>query len=270
MRVFLTKPDLQTEAGKQLLELAVRIAADGKIDLSEIKELRGWLRANKDNGAVAAVRYLHDIMARIAADGIIDRDELLELHLALERVIPNAYRTPVIQARKRREAARRERLREKRRLEEKNEKEEHKRIQQEEYARHMRLRHLFAKVAGVTFPNDDGSERQEIIRRCKPGEQLALRPDAYNEYSIFATQVVRRNGEQLGHAPEYLAERIVNEIEDGYNVVGVLTNVTGGTLDKPTRGVNFAVFFVAKDVTDEELQAYANGVLAGRNLTQDG
>ena len=128
----------------------------------------------------------------------------------------------------------------------------------------MRLRHSFAKVAGVTFPNDDGSERQDIIKRCRPGEQLILRHDAYNKYSIFATQVLRANGEQLGHAPEYLAERICGEIEDGYKTVAVLTDVTGGTSDKPTRGVNFAVFFVAQDVTNEELQQYANDVLSSR------
>jgi len=79
-------------------------------------------------------------------------------------------------------------------------------IVEEEYARQNRLRHCFAKVAGVTFPNDDGSERQDIIKHCQPGEQLILRHDAYSDYSVFATQVLRTNGEQLGHAPEYLAE----------------------------------------------------------------
>src|SRR5690348_3869664 len=100
MRVFLTTSELETEAGKQLLELIVRVTTDGKLDLPEIKELRKWLRANKDNDSIAAIGYLHDIMARITADDVIDRDELLELHIALERAIPTAHRTPVIQARK--------------------------------------------------------------------------------------------------------------------------------------------------------------------------
>jgi hypothetical protein len=264
MRVFLTSPELETEAGKQLLELTVRIATDGKLELPEIKELWTWLRANKENQNIAANGYLHDIMARITADGVIDHDELLELHLAIERVIPTAHRAPIFQARKKREAVRHARLQENRRIEKEKEKEERKRIREEEYTRQQRLRFSFAKVAGVTFPNDDGSERQAIIKRCKPGEQVILRHDAYNEYSMFATQVLRTNGEQLGHAPEYLAERIHAEIEDGYNVVGVLTDITGGTWDKPTRGVNFVAFFVAPDVTNEELQQYSNSVLAAR------
>ena len=36
MRVYLTSPELATEAGKQLLELTVRIAADGLIEPAEI------------------------------------------------------------------------------------------------------------------------------------------------------------------------------------------------------------------------------------------
>jgi hypothetical protein len=264
MRVYLTNTELETEVGKQLLELVVRIATDGKLDLPEIKELRGWLLSNKENDSVVAIGYLRGIMDRITADRVIDRDELLELHLAIERVIPTTHRTPILQARKKREAARRERLRELRRIEQEKEKEALDRIRKEEHARLMRLRHTFAKVAGVTYPNDDGSERQDIIKRCKVGEQLTLRHDAYNEYSIFATQVLRANGEQLGHAPEYLAEMICSELEAGYSATGILKDLTGGTWDKPTRGVNFVTFFVAKDVTNEELQQYANGVFAAQ------
>jgi hypothetical protein len=264
MRIFLTSSDLETEAGKRLLDLTVRIAGDGTLELAEIKELWRWLRSNKDNQAIPAIGYLNDIMGRITADAVIDRDELLELHLAIERVIPAAHRTPILQARKKREAARRARMQEIRRIEKEKEKEGLERIREEELRWQRRLRHTFAKVAGVTFPNDDGSERQAIIRRCEPGEWLVLRHDAYNEFSMFATQVLRTNGEQLGHAPEYLAERICEEIEQGYKVLGIVTDVTGGTWDKPTRGVNFAVFFVAADVPGEELKQYANDVLVAR------
>lgn len=45
MRIYLKTPDLESDAGKQLLDLTVRIAMDGKLDLDEIKALRAWLRA---------------------------------------------------------------------------------------------------------------------------------------------------------------------------------------------------------------------------------
>jgi hypothetical protein len=262
MRIALTKPELATIEGQELLSLILRIATDGKLELHEIVELRRCLRAKLDNSeSVSAISYLHDIMTRITSDKVINNDELLELQLAIERVIPSTHRTPILQARKKCEAARRERLKEKRRIEKEKEKallEEQRAV---ELARNMRLRHCFAKIAGVSFPNDDGSERQILIERCIPGEQLLLIHDAYNEHSIFTTKVLRMSGEQLGHAPEYMAEKIVEEIEDGYKATGVVTAVTGGTIDKPTRGVNFAVFFYAKDVTDQELQNYAKVVL---------
>ena len=264
MRVFLTKPELATPAGQELLELSVSVASDGRLDLDEIKQLIRWLRTNRANNHIAAIPYLQDIMRRIAADGVIDREERLELHLAIERVIPTARRALVIQARKKREQARRERLREKQRLEKERELGERKRAREEAATRSRRLRHSYSKVAGVSFPNDDGSERQEIIKSCRRGERLVLRHDAYNEYSMFATQVLRENGEQLGHAPEYLAERICGEIEDGYRVFGILLNVTGGTWTKPTRGVNFAAVYVSPDVSAPELHHYMRALLADR------
>jgi hypothetical protein len=263
MRVYLTNSDLATAEGKRLLELCLQVAIDAKLDLEEIKALRRWLRTNASVSMPAAT-YLRDIMERITADGIVDREEHLELELAVERVIPAAHRTPITQARKKRDADRRERSRERRQIEKEREKEERKRLREEEYTRAMRLRHTFAKVAGVTFPNDDGSERQEIISRCRSSEQLILQHDAYNEYSVFATKVLRTNGEQLGHAPEYLAEKIVDRIEDGYRPIGLLLNVTGGTFDCPTRGVNFVVFFIAPDVSQAELDSYASTVLASQ------
>ena len=141
-------------------------------------------------------------------------------------------------------------------------KEEGKRLREEEYARKMRFRHAYAKVAGVTFPNDDGSERQEIIGRCWVGEGLILRRDTENRFSSDATQVLRASCEQLGHVPEYLAERICHELEAGYKVAGIITDLTGGSWDRPTRGVNFIVFFLAADVIDEEFQQYAKSVVA--------
>jgi len=262
MRVFLTKLELATTVGKELLDLAVRITTDGKLDLVEIKELRGWLRQNIHNQSIAAIAYLHDIMTRITADGVIDRDELLELHVAVERVIPTSLRTPVLQARKKRETSRHDKLRERRRVEKEKEKEAQRTLRAEEYALRMRLRHSFAKVVGVTFPNDDGSERQKILKRCKVGDRLLLEHDPNNEYSSMAIDVLRTNGQQVGHAPEYLAERIISELADGCGAVGVVTSITGGTWTKPTRGLNFAAVFVAKDVSNIDLGEYIDEVLA--------
>ncbi len=265
MRVYLTKSELETVAGQQLLDLAVRIASDGVLDIAEIKMLRDWLRANKDNEYVAAINYLSEIMTRIAADGVIDRDEMMELFLAIERVVPTSQRQPITRARKAREAARRTRIKAARQLQREKEREAREQRRQEEQARRMRLRHAFAKVAGVTFPNRDGSERQEIIKQCKVGETLVFRHDANSRYSTFAMQVLRKNGRQLGHVPEYFAEQMCNELESGNRVIGVIKDLTGGTWEKPIRGVNFLTIFAASDVSLQELEQYVNRIFAEEN-----
>ena len=124
MRVYLTKTDLENPLAKDLLELCLRIAADGQITLEEIKELRRWLRTNASLETIVGVSYLADIMNRITADKVIDRDELIELQLAIERVVPNAYRTGIVQARKVREQQKqaiRKALKEKQKQQEKEE-----------------------------------------------------------------------------------------------------------------------------------------------------
>jgi len=265
MNVVLTPENLSTIAGKELLELAVRTSLDGKLDLPEIKELRRWLRANQGDSSIPAIGYLHDIMARITADNRINRDELLELHLAVERVIPTSFRVGVKEARQSREAAIKKQVRERERVRKAEEKirlkEEKDRAKAEEIERRNRLRHGFAKVAGVTFPNEDGTERQAIIKNCRAGESLILRHDPDNGYSQFATQVLRQTGQQIGHAPEYLAEQICEAVWNGTDVCGAILEVTGGMADKPTRGVNFPVFYVAPSVSHDERDRYILNVM---------
>lgn len=268
MRAVLTEDHLAVDAGKELLALATRIAGDGKIDLEEVKELYRWLHAHRREETIPAIPYLLDIMRRITADKVIDRDELLELHLAVERVIPTAMRGDAKDARRQEEAAHRERIRERKKIERAAErtrqKDERQRARAEERRQRMRLRHHFAKVSGVTFPNDDGTERQHIIRNCRSGELLVLRHDPFNRYRRFATQVLRQTGQQIGHVPEYLAEQLCREVDDGYAVAGVLLDVTGGTAGKETRGVNFAAIIAADDVTRDEYDGFVRSVLAAR------
>lgn len=257
MRVQLTDSDLATDTGAQLLQVCVKIAEDGRLELPEIKDLRRWLLAHQTNAEISAIHYLLDIMSRITADHIIDKDELLQLHLAVERVIPTTRRTAAMLARKQREAEERAR-RHATRIAEREQQVQNRR---EDLIRANRLRYACAKVAGVIFKNDDGTERQKLIAGCKRGETLLLQHDSDNEFSIFATKVLRKDGDQLGYAPEYMAERIMDEKAAGYNAQGVLLKVTGGTFDKPIHGANFAVIFADPDVTPSEFQSYVTEVI---------
>jgi hypothetical protein len=59
----------------------------------------------------------------------------------------------------------------------------------------------YSKVAGVTHPNADGSDRQYFVSRCCAGERISLVREPDNPHDRFAVKVIRRDGKQLGYLP---------------------------------------------------------------------
>lgn len=72
MRVYLTQSELETETGKELLQLCNEITTDGKIELPEINALRRWLCSHKGDTTIVAIAYLGEIMERMTA-ALLDR-----------------------------------------------------------------------------------------------------------------------------------------------------------------------------------------------------
>lgn len=69
-------------------------------------------------------------------------------------------------------------------------------------------------VAGVSYPNDDGSERQSIIRDCDEGEHLILKHTPIPE-DKNAVRILRQNGQQLGWLPRWNAQEIAPYLDRG-------------------------------------------------------
>ena len=103
-----------------------------------------------------------------------------------------------------------------------------------------------SKVAGVTYKNPDGSDRQEIIKkRCKPGMALMLKRELDNPHGDNATGVWIKTKSlfssseyQLGYLNSSVAKEVVEHIESGRTARAKIANITGGTRSKKTRGVN--------------------------------
>ena len=105
------------------------------------------------------------------------------------------------------------------------------------------------KVSGVSFENRDGSERQRIIAKCKAGDRLYLRHDPDNEYSDFAIEVHHGppgHETQIGFLEDDLASNLLNHLSTN------ILDVTGGTPDKPTRGVNMEILLSGSGYLEEE------------------
>jgi hypothetical protein len=82
---------------------------------------------------------------------------------------------------------------------------------------HFVDRHFHTKIAGAKFPNENGSNRAAIIRRCESLELLVIQWDKGNRHDYCAKVVKRQSGEQLGFLPRGIAA----EIHSDFSVPGV-------------------------------------------------
>jgi hypothetical protein len=101
--------------------------------------------------------------------------------------------------------------------------------------------HYVIRVAGVSHQNDDGSYRQEILSRCKPGEMRRLLRQPGHRHDKNAVQVLRQNGEMLGFIPKNEARLMAPEMDRGRRYVAVLTTLDGGHGSKRLRGAGIVI-----------------------------
>lgn len=98
------------------------------------------------------------------------------------------------------------------------------------------LETIYSKLQGVTRTNRDGTDRQEIIADlCYQGQQLLLMrtPNQYSENNLDVYVAY-----QVGQVNPELADLLAPILDEGGIVRAHVTDITGGSEDKPTRGVN--------------------------------
>ncbi len=88
------------------------------------------------------------------------------------------------------------------------------------------LREFNTKVVGVTFGNSDGTSRQDIVKACKPGDDIIFKPVPTAEYPD-AVGVFNKRGQQLGHLGADLAAELKSKYPNNPMSVTV-NNITGG------------------------------------------
>lgn len=93
-RVSLTKKQLKTVEGAELLALLMRLTQDGCIDATEVFQLRGWIDSH-EGSSIEAVAYLREVLNIIQADTVADMQDRWDLILAIEKVVPPEERALV-------------------------------------------------------------------------------------------------------------------------------------------------------------------------------
>ena len=111
------------------------------------------------------------------------------------------------------------------------------------------MREFATRVVGVTYSNrGDGSSRQEIIKRLRPGNLLYLIPEPDNPYDPGAIAVwasyrrwFRKHYGQIGYIDRDLNESLGHNFDEGRQVYARVKTIIGGSNEKPNLGVNIQI-----------------------------
>ncbi len=82
-------------------------------------------------------------------------------------------------------------------------------------------------VVGVTYSNEDGTSRQELLSRCQRGEGVLLRREPHNPHNRWAVAVHKETGEQIGYVPAG-DRRLAEHIERGGEISARIIKRYGG------------------------------------------
>jgi hypothetical protein len=121
--------------------------------------------------------------------------------------------------------------------------------------------HFFARVAGETSRNSDGSDRQAVIARCRVGDLLVLEHEPDNPQDINAVRVITRRGEQIGYLERHLAGEVVSRRAKGWSFHALVADVARAGGQGPY-GVALLIVVEHHGVTDAEVALYGRRVLA--------
>lgn len=115
-------------------------------------------------------------------------------------------------------------------------------------------------VQGEGHLNEDGSSRQDLIRKLRPNESLILQPDPTNVFDRHAVKVLNMSGKQLGWLPSNARDS--DTLLKGEPITATVHAVRGGTnwfkrlLGKKSVGL---VLRVTKEDPDWSKRAQSDG-----------
>ena len=84
------------------------------------------------------------------------------------------------------------------------------------------------KIAGVTKHNEDGVDRQKLIKRLVPGEELILLRERDNPYDKWAIAVLNARRQKLGYLPRG-DSRTASHMDGGGKITAKVVAVRGGS-----------------------------------------
>lgn len=201
-RTSLTRTDLQTSAGLELLEFLQGIAEDGRLTREECDQLRGWL-GEKGSPELAATSHLQSVLGEILRDGVITDDELGILHDAILRVLPVDLRSiATLRRREQRNASK---------VEERQRKEKEREHERAERDRNAPIARADFMIAGASR----SAERRDACEACSEGDAVVLEREPDNPYDRNAILIRDLSGEEMGYVPRDAAASYASLLDLG-------------------------------------------------------
>lgn len=213
--VFLSKDQLRTELGAELLSLCQSVTADGRIAPEEIAGLKQWL-SDAEAAEMLPARYLRTVIERVLADGRITADEYKEVYRAVEAVLPVEVRQHAVVARREAEAADKTAARAEREAARRRTRQEPERGAPDVSANFM-----------VVGARQEG--RPAIIERhANAGDLVTLERVGESGLSGASIAVKLASGEQIGFVPEDDARRLAPLLDHGCRYEARITKILIG------------------------------------------
>jgi len=104
-------------------------------------------------------------------------------------------------------------------------------------------RRMKGKIHGVTLGEDQGEHRQENVKTLLSGQQIFGKREEDNPFDSSAIKLYADEActLPLGYVPREIAKIIVEQSKFGWTYAYEVTEVTGGSPGKPSRGCNIDV-----------------------------
>ena len=95
---------------------------------------------------------------------------------------------------------------------------------------------LFSSIAGTSF-----DDRQKYLKKSRAGDQLLISHKPLPRHGEAAVIVNVRTKKVLGYVQSSLATTMLSSFGAGWTASGEITELTGGTPQKPNRGCNYRI-----------------------------
>lgn len=102
---------------------------------------------------------------------------------------------------------------------------------------HLYRKLRYTAVSGESHHNEDGVSRQDILKKLKTNDTVALVPEPDNPYSRHAVRIVSEWG-VVGYISGADTEEVAEDLATRKIApFGSIVSIHGGTKDKPNRGL---------------------------------